>query len=89
MQGATFDEFKAMLVQAWEIDYLFCGHEFHYQRNGFGDGFEVYLTRDGEYVYQGSGRDMGRIADEVLALPIYDGSTLEDAEDRVQVVFEA
>lgn len=89
MKGATFDEFKTMLSESWEIDFLYKGHEYHYQRNGSPSGFDVYLTQDGRYVYEVTTDNMDRTVSELMGLKIYDGLALEDAEKDIVVLFEA
>lgn len=89
MRGATYGEFATMVRESWEIEYTFGGHEYFYQRSGHDGVFEVFVLRDGEVVYHGTGDDMEAMSAEVLALRIYDGMTAEEAEAGISVQFEA
>lgn len=89
MQGATFDEFKSMIISSWEIDFTCGEHTYHYERSAATSGFEVYLLEDGEYVYQKTTADMSKVLDDVLAFKLRDGRSLEEAQEDIVVLAEA
>lgn len=89
MQGATYDEFTTMVRESWEIEYVFEGHNYFYQRCWKKDAYEIHVLRDGEILYHKTGIDMDTMAREVLALRIYDGKTAKEAEQGICVQFEA
>lgn len=89
MRGATYEEFAAMVRESWEIEYTCGKSKYFYQRSWNNDAFEVYVLRDDEIVYHKTGSDMDVISAEVLALRIYDGKTAVEAEQNINVRFEA
>lgn len=89
MKGATYDEFAAMVRESWEIEYTYGGHEYFYQRSGHDGLFEIYVLRDNDIVYHRTSDDMDEMSAEVLSLRIYDGKTVEEAEQGIRVQFEA
>ncbi len=89
MQGATYEEFAAMLKESWEIEYTHKGHEYFYQRSGHNGTFDVQLLCDGKVICHETGEDMGAIAARLLALNIYDGKNAREAEQDIKVQFEA
>lgn len=78
-----------MVREGWEIEYTYDGHEYFYQRSGHDGVFEIYVLRDSEIVYHKANSDMDTMAEEVLALRIYDGRIAEEAKQGICVEFEA
>ena len=89
MQGATYEEFVAMVRESWEIEYTFGNHEYFYQRCWKEGAYEVYLLCDDVVVYHRVSDDMGALAKDVLNLHVYDGKTAKEAEEGISVQFEA
>ena len=89
MQGATFDEFKAMIAESREIEYAFGGHEYFYQRSWAGDAFEVYVLCDGKQVFHERNTSMDVITSKALSLRSYNGKAAEEAQEGIAVTFEA
>lgn len=89
MRGATYDEFVTMVRESWEIEYVFEGHNYFYQRCWKNDAYEIYVLCDSEIVYHKTGINMDAMAEEILALRIYDGKTAKEAEQGIWVQFEA
>ena len=86
MKGMTFDEFKEVLLEGWEMDFIIDGKEFHYQRSGNRDKFDIYLTTAEETLYQAETDDMQKAYKELLDLPLLNGKNAEQLQAKITVI---
>lgn len=86
MKGMSLEEFKETLAKGWEIDFRIAESNYHYQRSGQDGKFQLYLTTESETLYEAETDDMPSAVSELLALPVYQGKTIEQVETKIVVV---
>ncbi|ACV23822.1 hypothetical protein [Slackia heliotrinireducens] len=82
----SLEEFKETLAEGWEIDFTIGETSYHYQRSCQDGVFQLYLTTESETLYETETSDMAESVDELLALAIYDGKTIDQLEGVIKVI---
>ena len=88
MANYSYSEFKQDLPSLWEVDLEIDRQKFHYERDYIrqDDAWRFWLSgSNGMLIFNETANSQDGMTDKVLSLKIYEGKTIAELWDRLEI----